>query len=105
MPEFTPFDWKDRTEAAGSADATKHLATELKKFGVSLGRGGYALYDTHARWTILNFEDEKIGKIKGGTDAVIVPYQCPAEHCGKQLCVAFEYKVNDYEEDTPQAHL
>ena len=105
MPAFLPFDWGERSEPDGSMDATNHLRAELCKFGVLFGSGGYTLHDTHASRSVLDFEDPKIGKLSGGTCAVIVPYKCSKTLCSRQLCTAFEYKINDLDQHVPQAML
>ena len=104
-PLFSPFDWGGRSEPAGSPDATNHLRTELQKFGVSIGTDGYCLNDTHKNCTILRFSDEKIGKFSGGIDAIIAPFLTAEDSCAQQLCVAFEYKLEDLENYKPQAIL
>ena len=103
LSAFLPFDWGERSESDGSMDATNHLRAELCKFGVVFDRGGYTLHDTHANQSVLDFEDPKIGKFSGGTDAVIVPYKCAKNFCSRQLCTAFEYKINDLDKHAPQA--
>lgn len=105
--DFKPFDWGDKKETDASSDASNHLAAELVKFGVNFGRSGYTLYDTHSSRSILSFQDSKIGKISGGTDAVIAPFKCTREFCSQQLCVAFEFKTPDadYTTHIPQAMM
>ena len=105
LTAFLPFDWAEMSEPDGSMDATNHLRAELCKFGVVFGRGGYTLHDTHASQSVLDFEDPKIGKFSGGTDAVIVPYKCSKTFCSRQLCTVFDYKINDLDKHVPQAMI
>jgi hypothetical protein len=41
---------------------------------IVLGRGGYEIYNVHSDKTLLSIEDEKAGKVSGGTDIIVDPY-------------------------------
>jgi hypothetical protein len=89
------FRWFQQEEA-DIPRASQHLQSQLTRFGVHFGRGGYKLYDVHAKKQILDVEDRKTGNLKGGTDLIIGP-------CGHEVlhllgivqhsCVAVELKT------------
>jgi len=67
----------------------------LLKFSVRLGGyGQYSLYDTHKKDSLLNIESSRVGKISGGTDAVIAPFGTAADSVADCACVIFELKKN-----------
>jgi hypothetical protein len=77
-PDVTPiaeYDWKDRREddSEAFAGAYAFLNKLLIDSGVQFGDRGFQLVDVHSLRTILNFEDEKLGKLSGGTDIIIIP--------------------------------
>ena len=94
--EFLPFFWpKNLTENQATPAALAHLKTELLKFSVRLGGdGAYFLFDTHTKNSLLNIESSRIGKISGGTDAVIAPFGTAADSVTNCACVIFELKKN-----------
>lgn len=69
----SPFLWNGRDEAEAMEDATNHIETQLGKFGVQIGRGGYKVNDVHSDKVLLNFCDPKVGDFHGGTDVVASP--------------------------------
>jgi hypothetical protein len=86
------FRWFQQEEA-DVPRASQHLQDQLTRFGVHFGRGGYKLYDVHARKQILNVEDRKTGNLKGGTDLIIGPYGLHLLGVVQQSCVAVELKT------------
>jgi hypothetical protein len=69
--QFLPFEWQQQEEL-DTPRAMQPLKTELKKFGVVFGnnRGLFKLYDVHNSHNLLNLQDEKTGKLSGGTDLI-----------------------------------
>jgi hypothetical protein len=57
-----------------------------------MGRGGYKVHDVHSKSTLLNFEDEKVGKLSGGTDIAITPFKTATSFVSFQFCALFELK-------------
>jgi hypothetical protein len=92
---FLPFNWAHRDEDDGLPDARTHIENELKKFGVPIGRGGYAVEDVHSDKRLLNVSDEKIGAISGGTDIALVPYKTAKSGINQCICVMFEIKTDE----------
>jgi len=92
---FSPFAWDGRDEDAGLKDAKNHIETQLGKFGVRIGRGGYKVEDVHTAKTLLNFHDPKVGDIRGGTDVVVVPYKTAKGGISTACCVLFELKTDE----------
>lgn len=89
---FEPFVWTG-DENACIADAMVHFERELKKFGVRFGRDNFKFYDVHSNHQLLKVNDEKSGKLSGGTDLIIGPYGVAMESIIKQSCVAVELKT------------
>ena len=56
------------------------------------GEGEYHLFDTHKNDSLLNVECSRVGKISGGTDAVIAPFGTAADSVTNCACVIFELK-------------
>ena len=92
---FSPFDWQQKDEDTALPDACKHIESELKKFGVIIGRGGYTVEDVHLNRNLLNVKDEKVGAISGGSDVAIVPYKTAKSGIDTCICVLFEIKTSD----------
>jgi hypothetical protein len=92
--QFVPFDWNDKSESERTPIARNYLETELAKFNVRFGRGGFKLVDIHSDNSILNLSDEKIGKISGGSDFMIVPYTTACESYSACASVLFELKTS-----------
>lgn len=92
---FTSFDWDHRDEDTALPDARNHVENELKKFGVRIGRGGYAVEDVHLNKNLLNVKDEKVGAISGGSDVAVVPYKTAKSGIDTCICVLFEMKTFD----------
>ena len=72
-----------------------HIERELAKFGVCIGRGGYAVVDVHSNKSLLSVRDEKIGEISGGTDIAVVPFKTAKSGISQCICVLFEVKTED----------
>ena len=91
---FEPFVWPlNQTEKQATPSALSHFKTELTKFSVKLGgEGEYHLFDTHKNDSLLNVECSRVGKISGGTDAVIAPFGTAADSVTNCACVIFELK-------------
>jgi hypothetical protein len=87
-----PFDWQNMRENDACPRARIYIEEELRKEGVILGRSGYEVHDVHSKSTMLNFEDEKVGKLSGGTDIAIAPYDTAASFVSSQCCALFELK-------------
>ncbi len=92
---FSPFRWDGRAEDEGLKDARNHIETQLKKFGVPIGRGGYKVEDVHTVKNLLNFHDPKVGDIRGGTDVAVVPYKTAQGGISTACCVLFELKTDE----------
>ena len=75
--ETTPLRWGSDTQSQDTPTrAIEHIRDGLIKAGASLNqKGGFHIYDTHNDTDILSFSDERVGKLKGGTDVIIAPYQ------------------------------
>lgn len=67
-----------------------HFQQELEKFGVNFGRDHFKFYDVHSYDQLLNVNDEKSGKLSGGTDLIIGPQGVAMESITKQSFVAVE---------------
>lgn len=89
---ITPFKWQGKEEDE-TERAMKHLAKELKKVGIKFGRGNFWLYDVHAQESILSVDDEKTGKLSGGTDLILAPFGIAKESVVRNACVIFELKT------------
>jgi hypothetical protein len=92
---FTPFDWGQRDEDTALPDACNHIEDELKKFGVLIGRGGYAVEDVHLNKNLLNVRDERVGAISGGIDVAIVPYKTAKSGIDTCICVLFAMRTSN----------
>jgi hypothetical protein len=92
---FSPFNWNGLSEIQGTPYARDHLEKELKKFGAKFGRGNYKLVDCHSLRDLLSFDDNKIGKISGGSDLIIVPFKTAQEGYRQQISVVFELKTDE----------
>lgn len=91
---FTPFMWDDgRSEDVQMNDIVTHLKLQLTKFGVQFGQNGFDVYDVHKDKNFLTVEDDKLARIRGGTDCVIAPYGIEPESLATQLCVVLEIKT------------
>ena len=92
--ETTPFVWGSDTESQGTARAVVHICDGLIKAGVILDqKGGFHVYDTHNDSNVLSFSDERVGKLKGGTDVIIAPYQVDESCLQSKLAVIIELKT------------
>ncbi len=99
---FNRFEWPaDQTEKQATPAALAHFARELEEF-VKLGEKGYQLFDTHNQNNLLNVESSRVGKISGGTDAVIAPLRTAADTVTKCACVIFELKKNLFKSSSPK---
>lgn len=87
---FTAFDWGHREKDAALPDARNHIENELQKFGVRMGRGGYAVKDVHLNKNLLDMQDENIGAITGGSDIAVVPYKTANFIISACICVLLE---------------
>lgn len=88
---FKRFLWDDaKVEDQQRAAAVNHLQTQLTKFGI---HENFQIYDLHSDHTCLSFEDEKSGKISGGTDMIIAPRGLVTEFAVTQSCVVVELKT------------
>jgi len=90
--EFQPFQWT-RSEPDDTPAAMVHLQTQLQEFGLQFGRGHFSLYDVHAIRSFLSFDDERSGKISGGTDLVIAPYGFSVGSLNVAACIVIELKT------------
>ena len=91
---FTPFDWAGRDEDEGLPDARDHIEVQLKNFGVRIGPGGYKIKDVGKNKTLLDVDDEKVGRIRGGTDVAVVPFMTADAGIHLVCSVLFELKTD-----------
>jgi len=91
VAEFQPFHW-EQGEDKDTPRAKEHLQTQLSKFGVHFGRSYYRIYDVHTQKTLLSLDDNRTGKLSGGTDLLIAPYGLALESVIKQSCAVIELK-------------
>ena len=92
--EFEPFAWGGDSEPQGTPRAIEHICDGLIKAGVSLNKdGGFQIYDTHSDPNVLSFSDERVGKLKGGTDVIIAPYRVDKLSLRSKLSVIIELKT------------
>lgn len=90
---FTPFNWTTN-EDSGTASAMRHLRDQLStNFDMNLENSNFELVDIHSIHDFLNVQDEKIGKVSGGTDLIIVPSDIATISYQAGLCVLFELKT------------
>lgn len=89
---FEPFEWLT-DEDKDMERATIFLKQQLKKFNISMGRNNFELYDVHASKTILNVDDDKTGKLSGGTDIILAPFGLAVQSTVQEACVCFEFKT------------
>jgi hypothetical protein len=91
---ISPFEWDDNlTEDQHMVRIVRYVNDLFQICGIVLGRGGYKIYDVHSDKTLLNFEDEKSGKISGGTDIIVGPFGVAQESLAQVSCVAIEIKT------------
>ena len=91
--QFEPFFWNGRKEDEALEDARAHIESQLRKFKVPLGRGGYKVVDVRTMKDLLNVVDDRIGEISGGTDIIIVPFKTAKAGYRKAINVIFEIKT------------
>jgi hypothetical protein len=89
---FDPFVWTG-DEKPGTSAAHEHLYNQLKNFGVPFDVDNFKLVDVHTDNNILTVEDEKLGKISGGTDLALLPYRVSDSMLASGFCVLFELKT------------
>jgi len=90
---FVPFVWTT-DENSGTDAAMRHLRDQLSaNFDFNLENSNFDLVDIHSRHDFLNVQDEKIGKVSGGTDLIIVPSDIADISYQAGLCVLFELKT------------
>lgn len=96
---FQSFDWKERKEEDAEAmkELYAHLHTQFQRFGVEWDK--FSLVDVHSRTTILNFSDERIGTLRGGTDLIIVPAGVADISYVQEVCVVLEVQTSKRSED------
>ena len=94
-------------ENIASTALIEHHKQQLAKFGVQLGRGGYAVLDLHSEQSLFKVQ---VGcKIyKGGVDAGVVPYGTRRGSAARMLRAAWEHKQGaadkgDYALSHPEA--
>jgi hypothetical protein len=99
-PHFEPFDWKERNEddPGAMAELGSHLFVQLKKFGARLDAAdvcvsGYKLVDVHKSAHLLDVNDEKLAKISGGTDFLVLPQLVAQESYASAACIILEAKT------------
>eukprot|EP01031_Cornospumella_fuschlensis_P028981 gene28981-34975_t len=92
---FEKFYWGGRNEEDGLPDACSHIERQLKKFGVTIGRGGYKVVDVHTNKHLLDVSDDKIGEITGGTDVVVIPNKTANSSISRTACVLWELKTDE----------
>lgn len=95
--EFSPFSWKGRTESQGTPDAHRHLEVELEKFGAKFNRDNFKLVDCRSNNQMLSIDDPKIGKLSGGSDLAIVPFDTHPDSFSQLASVLFELKTDKTE--------
>lgn len=91
------YDWQGRNEddPVAFAGAFEFLKSMLISGGVQFGHDYYQIIDVHSIKSMLSFEDEKLGKLNGGTDVIITPFALSRGSYVKELCVLFELKTTD----------
>lgn len=99
--EFQSFNWT-RDEKSDTPLAFQHLHTELLRFGVQFGPQHFKIVDIHSGNSTLNVNDEKIGKISGGTDLAILPFAVSSSSMASGFCVLFELKTTTVYTDISQ---
>jgi hypothetical protein len=95
---FPPFVWNQRDEddAQAFAEVFVHIQENLKNFGVPIDndRGGiFKLCDVHSTQGLLNVDDDKVGKMRGGCDLAIVPSSTAPMSYAKEIIIIFELKT------------
>ena len=89
--ETNPFIWGRDTKSQDTARAIVHIRDGLIKAGVRIDqKGGQHIYDTHNDTDILSFSDERVGKLKGGTDVIIAPYRVDESCLRSKLAVIID---------------
>ena len=93
--DVAPFGWPSADEAADTPAAVAHVKTVLQQLQVPLDAdGGYKILDTHTKQHLLDADVHAAGSsLRGGTDAVIVPFRTGDEMPYVQLRVVFEFKL------------
>lgn len=91
-PSCEDFDYsKYHDENAGTPDLMEHHKTQLAKFGIPFGQGGYAMYDLHTKRMCLCFAVK--GQLyHGTTDCCLAPFGLLGNSPAKLLRVGFEHK-------------
>jgi hypothetical protein len=91
---FDAFSWGGRSEEDRMPGVRTHIETQLRKFAVSMGRGGYKIVDVHTRRHLLDVRDKKVGVLSGGTDIAVVPFNAANFGIIKASCVLWEIKAD-----------
>ncbi len=91
QPHCEPFTWLG-DEASGTPAACIHLRGLLTQAGVNFD-AEFQLEDCHTNKQLLDFSDDNIGKITGGTDLVITPIYTAVISRPHQICVIVELKT------------
>lgn len=103
---ITPFEWDDnQSEDKHMPRISTYLNETFTTCGVILGKDGYEIYDVHSDKTLLSFEDEKAGKVSGGTDIIIGPNGVAEESLAQVSCVAIEVKTAKNVRDNGLKHF
>ena len=94
---FVPFAWNSRKEDDAMGDLYEHIFTELEKFNAPLSKadapdGKFKLVDVHKHRRLLDVSDDKLAKISGGTDFLVVPQGVADESYASTACVILEAK-------------
>lgn len=100
---FEVFPWSGRFEDDGLPDARTHIENQLKKFGVSIGRGGYKIVNVHKNKQLLNVNVVKVGVIIGGSDVAAVPFNTTNASISRAVSVLWEIKPNQNTTQYPDA--
>jgi hypothetical protein len=88
---FEPFIWLG-DEPSGTPAACLHLKDLLTQAGVNFDTE-FQLEDCHTNKQLLDFVDDNIGTITGGTDLVITPKGTADVSLPHQICVVVELKT------------
>jgi hypothetical protein len=81
-------------EISGTHNACVHLKGLLTQAGVNFDTE-FQLKDCHTNNQLLNFSDNKVGKIIGGTDLVITPKGTSDFSLPLEICVVVELKTTN----------
>lgn len=99
IPEIDPlvvkFPWDGRDKNEALEDVRNHIEERLKKYKAPIeDTGGFKVVDVRKMRTLLNVDDEKIGRISGGTDILIVPSMTDEMgYCGVILRQAVIFEI------------